>query len=81
MKVTVCLGSDCHKKGARHVVEELQYLIAEGGYSDKVELAGTFCLGNCQRDVCVSLDGAVHSVKPEDVRSFFAEEIVAKLAK
>ena len=81
MKVTVCLGSDCHTKGARRVVEEFQYLIAAGGYSDRVELAGTFCLGNCQKDVCVSLDGIVHSVKPEEVRSFFEDEIVAKLAK
>lgn len=81
MKVTVCLGSDCHKKGARRVVEEFQYLIAEGGLSDKIELGGTFCMGNCQNDVCVSLDGIVYSVKPEEARAFFDEEIVPKLAK
>ena len=29
MKVTVCIGSSCHIKGSRQVVEGLQRLIAE----------------------------------------------------
>lgn len=29
MKVTVCIGSSCHIKGSRQVVEQLQYLIAK----------------------------------------------------
>ena len=31
MKVTVCIGSSCHIKGSRQIVEQLQYLIAEDG--------------------------------------------------
>jgi len=27
MKITVCIGSSCHIKGSRQVVEQLQYLI------------------------------------------------------
>ena len=53
MKVTVCIGSSCHIKGSRQVVEQLQRLIAENALGDKVELGGTFCLGNCQQGVCV----------------------------
>ena len=45
MKITVCIGSSCHIKGSRIVVEELQALINEKNLSDKVELAGTFCMG------------------------------------
>ena len=48
MKVTVCIGSSCHVKGSRQVVEQLQYLIAQNDLSDKVELGGTFCMGQCQ---------------------------------
>ena len=29
VKVTVCIGSSCHIKGSRQVVEELQYLIKQ----------------------------------------------------
>ena len=79
MKVTVCIGSSCHIKGSRQVVEKLQGLIAENNVGDKVELGGTFCLGNCQQGVCVSVDGAFHSVSPESVDEFFANEILAKV--
>lgn len=37
MKVTVCIGSACHVKGSRQVVEELQYLINENNLKEKVE--------------------------------------------
>ena len=79
MKVIVCIGSSCHIKGSRHVVEQLQKLIADNNIGDKVELGGTFCLGNCQQGVCVSVDNAFHSVTPETVGEFFANEILAKV--
>ena len=79
MKVTVCIGSSCHIKGSRHVVEQLQYLIAENNLGDKVELGGTFCMGECQKGVCVTIDDAFHSVSPEDTREFFEKEIKAKV--
>lgn len=79
MKVTVCIGSACHIKGSRHVVEQLQYLIAQNGLGDKVELAGTFCMGNCQEGVCVSIGDKTYSVTPETVEEFFATEIKAKV--
>lgn len=79
MKVTVCIGSSCHIKGSRQVVESLQNLIAENGIADKVELGGTFCLGNCQKGVCVTVDDAFHSVSPETVDEFFKNEIFSKV--
>lgn len=78
MKVTVCIGSSCHLKGARQVVETLQYLISENGLKDKVELGGTFCMGKCREGVCVAVDDAFFSVTPETVRAFFEKEILAK---
>ena len=44
MKITVCIGSSCHIKGSRQVVEQLQQLISENNLKDRVELAGTFCI-------------------------------------
>ena len=70
MKVTVCIGSSCHLKGSRQVVEEFQHLIAENELNDKVELGGTFCMGNCQQGVCVTVDGELYSVSPETAKSF-----------
>lgn len=79
MKVTVCIGSSCHIKGSRRVVEELQYLISENALKDKVELGGTFCMGKCQEGVCVTVDDNFFSVSPETVKDFFEKEILAKV--
>lgn len=79
MKITVCIGSSCHIKGSRQVVEQLQYLIAENNLKDQVELAGTFCMGKCQQGVCVTVDDAFHSVTPETVKAFFEENVLKKL--
>lgn len=79
MKVTVCIGSSCHLKGSRQVVEQLQYLIAENKLEDKVELGGTFCMGNCREGVCVTVDGNLFSVNPETAKEFFEIEIAAKV--
>ena len=79
LKVTVCIGSSCHIKGSRQVVEQLQYLIAENNLGDKVELGGTFCMGKCQNGVCVTVNDSFHSVTPESVEEFFAKEVLAKV--
>ena len=79
MKITVCIGSSCHIKGSRQVVEQLQYLIAENNLDDKVELGGTFCMGKCQQGVCVTVDESFHSVTPETVDEFFKNEVLAKV--
>ena len=79
MKGTVCIGSSCHIKGSRQVVEQLQYLISENDLGDKVELGGTFCMGKCQQGVCVTVDDTFHSVTPDSVEEFFNNNIKAKV--
>ncbi len=79
MKVTVCIGSSCHLKGSRRVVESLQYLIAENNLKDKVELGGTFCMNNCQNGVCVTVDDKNFSVSPDTVEDFFKSQILSNI--
>ncbi len=79
MKITVCIGSSCHIKGSRQVVEQLQYLISQNQLKDKVELGGTFCMGKCQKGVCVTVDDAFYSVTPETVKDFFEKEVLPKV--
>ena len=79
MKITVCIGSSCHIKGSRLVVEQLQKLIGENKLEDKVELGGTFCLGQCQQGVCVTVDDNFFSVTPDNVAEFFNENVLAKV--
>ncbi len=79
LKVTVCIGSSCHIKGSRRVVEQLQSLIAAHGLADEVELGGSFCMGKCQMGVCVTVGDAFFSVSPETVDDFFVENILNKI--
>ena len=79
MKITVCIGSSCHVKGSRQVVEKLQELIAANHLGDKVELGGTFCMGQCQKGVCVTVDDNFFSVSPDTVTEFFNENVLAKI--
>ena len=79
MRITVCIGSSCHVKGSRQVVRALQKLIADNKLEDKVQLGGTFCLSNCQKGVCVTVDDVFFSVTPETVEAFFQDNVLAKV--
>lgn len=78
IKVTVCIGSSCHIKGSRQVVEQLQYLIAQNNLSDKIELGGTFCMGKCQQGVCVTINDETFSVSQDAVKDFFEKEVLPR---
>ena len=79
MKITVCIGSSFHIKGSRQVVAQLQSLISENNLDNKVELGGTFCMGQCQKGVCVTVNDTFFSVSPETVTEFFNEKVLANI--
>lgn len=79
MKITICIGSSCHIKGSRQVVGQLQELVSERGLEDKIELLGAFCMNNCQKGVCVTVDDELYSVSPETVKDFFENTVLKKL--
>ena len=76
MKITVCIGSSCHVKGSQRVIEELRRLIAANGFNEDVVLAGTFCSGNCQKGVCITVDGKDYSVTPTSAAEFFQTVVI-----
>ena len=79
MKVTICIGSACHLKGSREIIKEMQDLVAKNGLGDKVDLNGAFCSGNCVNGVCVTVDGELFSVQPENTKAFFEKEVMGRL--
>lgn len=79
MRVTICIGSSCHLKGSREIIKTLQELVAKHKLEDKVDLNGSFCTGNCVKGVCLTIDGELYSLKPEDTESFFEKEILGRL--
>jgi NADH:ubiquinone oxidoreductase subunit E len=81
LRITICIGSACHLKGSRQVIEKLQQLVQQNGLSDQVDLTGSFCTGNCVNAVCVTLDGKLYSLKPETTEDFFNNEVLGRLKK
>ena len=77
MIVQVCIGSSCHLKGSRDIVELMRSTIAEQHLEDEVTLAGSFCLGKCTTaGVSVLVDEqVVCGVTRENFSSFFDKYI------
>lgn len=79
MKITICIGSSCHLKGSRPIIEELQRLVEKNNLKDKIELCGAFCMGNCVNGVSVKIDDELFSVKPDTVNEFFENEVLKRI--
>ncbi len=80
MVITICIGSSCHLKGSRSIIQKLESRIKEKGLGDKIELNGSFCTGQCAKGVCVKIDDELFSVSPETADSFFDNEVLRRLA-
>ena len=83
MIIQVCVGSSCHLKGSEEVVELLQHAVEKYQLDDEVTLAGSFCIGKCNRvGVTVQVDDEiVTGVTKESFKEFFEEKVLAVLNK
>ena len=81
MTILICVGSSCHLKGSPEIVEMLQKALAEYHLEDQITLAGSFCIGKCNRiGVTVQVDDEVHTgVTKEGFKEFFQTQVLAKL--
>ena len=78
MIIQICVGSSCHIKGSPEIVELLQNAVAEHGLDDEVTLAGSFCIGKCNREgVTVQINDDIHvGVTPQNFKEFFQKNIL-----
>ena len=81
MTIQICVGSSCHLKGSEQIVELFQKAIEERNLADNITLAGSFCIGRCNREgVTVQVDDdIITGVKPETFDRFLETEILPKL--
>ncbi len=83
MLIQICVGSSCHIKGSPEIVELLNSAIQEHHLEDEITLAGSFCLGNCNRfGVTIQVDEEVHTgINRENFKEFFNEKVLAVIEK
>lgn len=77
--VRVCIGSACHLKETRRVVEGLQGLIAKNRLFDRVMLRGSPCMGYCGEGICVMVDQERYSLSPQDTETFFRDAVMTRI--
>ncbi len=79
MLVQICVGSSCHIKGSPEIVELLTKAVEENGLQDDVTLAGSFCIGECNRlGVTVQVDDVVHTgINRDNFKEFFEDKILS----
>lgn len=80
MIIQICVGSSCHLKGSPEIVELLQKAVAENHLEDEITLAGSFCIGKCNRvGVTIQIDDDTHTgVTKENFKEFFQENVLSK---
>lgn len=83
MIIQICVGSSCHIKGSAEIVELLQKAVADNHLEDEITLAGSFCIGKCNRvGVTVQVDEEIYTgVTKESFKDFFKEKVLDVLAK
>ena len=81
MIIQICVGSSCHLKGSPEIVRLLQEAVAANHLEKEITLAGSFCIGKCNRvGVTVQVDEEVHTgVTPENFKEFFKSSVLSKL--
>lgn len=83
MIIQICVGSSCHLKGSPEIVELLQRAVEEHQLSDEITLAGSFCIGKCNRvGVTVQVDDDIHTgINKENFKEFFKENVLDVINK
>ena len=83
MIIQICVGSSCHLKGSPEIVELLQKALADYRLEDEITLAGSFCIGKCNRvGVTVQVDDDIHvGITKENFKEFFNEKVLDVINK
>ncbi len=83
MVIQICVGSSCHLKGSPEIVALFQSAIADNALEEEITLAGSFCVGRCNRSgVTVQIDDEVHvGITKENFKEFFKEKVLDVIAE
>jgi len=81
MIIQVCVGSSCHLKGSSEIVELLQKAVEEHQLEYEITLAGSFCIGKCNRiGVTIQVDDDVYTgITKENFKEFFEKNVLSKI--
>ncbi|MGN1317614.1 MAG: (2Fe-2S) ferredoxin domain-containing protein [Lachnospirales bacterium] len=77
MDLFICVGSSCHLKGSKNIINKLSKLINDENMQNDVIIKGSFCLGKCsEHGVSVKLNDEIYSLEEKDIDYFFKNKIL-----
>lgn len=80
--VTVCVGSSCHIKGAREMINRFNDFLTKEGFEDKVELKGSFCMERCGEGINWMIgDEVLSSPSAAEGAEMFRKKLLGALKK
>ena len=70
-------------KGSPEIVEMITKAVEEHHLEDEVTLAGSFCIGKCNRiGVTIQVDDEIHvGITRENFKEFFQENVLSVIGK
>jgi NADH:ubiquinone oxidoreductase subunit E len=80
-ELKICVGSACHLKGSTEIIDIFKQCVEKRNISDKVEIKGAFCLGQCTEAVSVCFNDKIYSVAPESAENFFDTHVMSCLCE
>ena len=83
VNVEICIGSACYVKGSSQVVNDLNALIKDKGWEDKIAVKGSFCMKACQNHIGlgIRINGRqIEGVTAQNAREILDRELSAALA-
>jgi len=80
--VTVCVGSSCHIKGAREMINRFNDFLTKEGLADSVELKGSFCMERCGEGINWMIgDEILSSPSAAEGAEMFRKKVLEALKK
>ncbi len=81
MIIQICIGSSCYLKGSQELVSMFQNEIERYNLSEEITLAGSFCIGRCNREgVTVLIDDEIFTGVTKDIfKDFFNDHVLKKI--
>ena len=80
--VSVCVGSSCHVRDSRGVIEALQATLEAHDLDGSVDLRAEFCLGHCVEGPNVRVeDEIIGPVRIDAIEAFVDHHILPRIRK
>jgi NADH-quinone oxidoreductase subunit G len=79
VKISICIGSACHLRGAHSVLDAFISLVEKYDAQAVVDIEGNFCQGRCTEGVVIKVDDEIiTNVSKDKVHDLFLDKVLGR---